>query len=121
MTSRSVLRRAASRPLSAEDTRFRDLLLEKATSISGYMNCRLFVQCLTGASRLGDLPKVSVREARVGDIAIWGENPSRHLAVLIGNGEVIEVEEWGASPRVNLLSNVNDEYDPPTAYLRPSY
>lgn len=120
MPSRSVLRRAASKTLNA-DTRLRDLLLKKAASISGFMNCRLFVQCLTGASRLQDLPKVSAREARVGDIVIWGENPSRHLAVLIGNGEVIEVEEWGASPRVNLLSNVNDEYDPPTAYLRPSY
>lgn len=114
-------RSSGSARLGRDDVRLRERILEKATHVEGFMNCRLFVQCLTGASRLQDLPKVTAREARVGDIVIWGENPSRHLAVLIGNGEVIEVEEWGASPRVNLLSNVNDEYDPPTAYLRPSY
>jgi len=101
----------------------RDQIINSARGVcstNSFLNCRLFVQLTSGVSKLERLPKVSGRP-EVGDILQWGENPARHWAIFIGNGEVVEVPEWGGDIGVTPLRDVNDEYDDPTAILRPSW
>lgn len=101
----------------------REQIIQSASGVcstNSFLNCRLFVQLTSGVAKLDRLPRVSGRP-EVGDILQWGENPARHWAILVGDGEVVEVPEWGGDVGVTSLHEVNDEYDDPTAILRPSW
>jgi hypothetical protein len=95
-----------------------DVILEKAKEVEGlcdFMNCKLFSQMVSGIPEITNLPKVD--KAQVGDIYAWPNGT--HYAVDIGDGKVIEVEEWGEAPRVISMSDVIKELDPPESILRP--
>lgn len=91
-----------------------------------YMNCKLFVQTVTGIPKLDDLPSRpfrSIRNLIAGDVLKWGAGT--HWAIYIGDGDIMEVEEWGAEPRTVPLSEIMKEMDPPdtvfsTAVKAPS-
>ena len=89
-------------------------------STNSYLNCRLFVQLTSGVSKLESLPKVSGRP-QVGDIIQWGSNPARHWSIYLGNGDVLEVPEWGGELGITPIRDVEDEYDRPTAFRRPEW
>ena len=77
------------------------------------MNCKLFVQTVTGVPKLEDLPsRPYTPEADLvkGDVLKWGEG--LHYAIYIGNGEVMEVEEWGAKSRVVRLEKAGEGENP---------
>ena len=93
-------------------------ILEKAKDVEkrcDTMNCKLFAQEITGVSKITSLPKVETAE--VGDIYSWGDG--RHYAIDIGNGNVIDVPEWGAKPQVKSLESVVSEYDKADSIFRP--
>jgi hypothetical protein len=96
----------------------RDSLIKAGRNACGYMNCKLFVQTVTGVSKLSDLPPrpfTSENDLEVGDILKWGSG--QHYAIWIGEGEVMEVEEWGEEPRTVTLQNLLDQIDyPDTIY-----
>jgi cell wall-associated NlpC family hydrolase len=78
------------------------------------MNCKLFVQMVTGIPKLDALPSkpfVSEVDLVAGDVLKWGTG--RHWAIYVGNGEIMEVEEWGAESRITPLTKVIEEIDPP--------
>ena len=94
----------------------RDSLIKAGRNACGYMNCKLFVQTVTGVSKLGDLPSrpfTSESDLEVGDILKWGSG--RHYAIWIGEGEVMAVEEWGGEPRIVTLQSLLGEIDYPDA------
>jgi hypothetical protein len=84
-----------------------------------YTNCQLCIQMATGVSNLRNLPKV--QQAKIGDIYTFNEKQdmASHYAVDVGNGDVVEIEGWGEDVRVIPLSEVEDEYGPPSAIRRP--
>lgn len=77
-----------------------------------FLNCRLFVQLVMKTPALEKLP-VAKGAMKVGDVLQWGENPGRHWAIFVGEGNVLEVEQWGAEPKVTPLASVIAEYDEP--------
>tara|TARA_Y100000310_G_scaffold303692_1_gene342237 strand:- start:302 stop:655 length:354 start_codon:yes stop_codon:yes gene_type:complete len=92
----------------------RDSLVKTGKKACGYMNCKLFVQIVTGNPKLNDLPSrpfTSEDDLEVGDILKWGTG--LHYAIWIGEGEVMEVEAWGEEPRTVTLQTLLDEMDPP--------
>jgi hypothetical protein len=84
-----------------------------------YTNCQLCIQMATGVSNLRSLPKV--QQAQIGDVYTFNEKQdmASHYAVDVGNGDVVEIEGWGEDVRVIPLSEVKDEYGPPSAIRRP--
>ena len=92
----------------------RDSLIQAGQQACGYMNCKLFVQMVTDIPKLDDLPSkpfVSEVDLVVGDVLKWGTGT--HWAIYVGNGEIMEVEEWGAESRIIPLAKVIEEIDPP--------
>ena len=92
----------------------RDSLVQAGQQACGYMNCKLFVQTVTGIPKLEDLPVrsfVSEVDLVSGDVLKWGMGT--HWAIYIGDGDIMEVEEWGAESRIVPLAEVLEEMDPP--------
>ena len=91
----------------------REELVSEGLQIGGYQNCKLFVQELTGVCRIKDLPSkpFDKKTLKIGDILAWWNG--LHYAVYLGNEEVMEVEEWGASPRISRLQDVIEEHEMP--------
>jgi len=92
----------------------RDSLVQAGQKACGYMNCKLFVQAVTGIPKLDDLPSRSFRsvsDLTAGDVLKWGTG--QHWAIYIGDGDIMEVEEWGATSRIVSLAEVLEEMDPP--------
>jgi len=92
----------------------RDSLVQAGQKACGYMNCKLFVQTVTGIPKLDELPSRpfrSIGDLITGDVLKWGTG--RHWAIYIGNGDIMEVEEWGAESRTVPLAEVLEEMDPP--------
>ena len=92
----------------------RDSLVQAGQKACGYMNCKLFVQTVTGIPKLDDLPSRSFRsvsDLTAGDVLKWGTG--QHWAIYIGDGDIMEVEEWGATSRTVPLAEVLEEMDPP--------
>ena len=91
----------------------RQQLIDRGLQIQGYQNCKLFVQQLTGVCRIQDLPSkpYNKRTLKIGDILAWWNG--LHYAVYLGNDDVMEVEEWGESPRISRLQDVIAEHDMP--------
>ena len=90
----------------------------KAKNISGFLNCRLFVQTLTGISDIEKQPLVN--KPKIGDILWWGQEHYktkqlnyRHVAVYAGNGYVWQVEEWGKLPEKLPLKEVIKYWEKP--------
>ena len=77
-----------------------------------FLNCRLFVQLVMKTPLLEKLP-LAKGAMKVGDVLQWGENPGRHWAIFVGEGNVLEVAEWGAEPKVTPLASVVREYEEP--------
>jgi hypothetical protein len=89
-----------------------DELIARANTMKGqYLNCRLFVQLVLKSPELEKIP--IVKSMKPGDLLQFGEKPARHWAIYIGDGNVLEVAEWGAEPQTNKLSSVIHEYDEP--------
>ena len=92
----------------------RDSLVQAGQKACGYMNCKLFVQTVTGVPKLDALPSRpfrSIGDLTAGDVLKWGTG--RHWAIYIGGGDIMEVEEWGAESRTVPLDEVLEEMDPP--------
>ena len=92
----------------------RDSLVQAGQQACGYMNCKLFVQTVTGIPKLDALPTrpfVSETDLAPGDVLKWGMGT--HWAIYIGDGDIMEVEEWGAESRIVSLAEVLEEMDPP--------
>jgi len=92
----------------------RDSLVQAGQDACGYMNCKLFVQTVTGIPSLDSLPSrpySSTDDLVEGDVLKWGNG--QHWAIYIGGGDIIEVEEWGAESRVVPLDKVAEEMDIP--------
>jgi hypothetical protein len=88
-----------------------------AKKITGYHNCRTFVQTLTGLSNIEARP--AVKTPQVGDILWWGrQNKYTHVAVYAGDHKVWQVPEWGASPEKKNLADVVKEWGKPVKYLK---
>jgi hypothetical protein len=99
----------------------RESLIKAGMQIGGYLNCKLFVQELYGVAKIKELPssEYSFERLKVGDIIAWYNG--MHYAVYLGNGEILQVEEWGSSPEVVDLEEANEEHDDPmTIYTPPS-
>ena len=83
------------------------------------MNCRLFAFDAVGITSSQDVDKFSYSSQfpiEVGDILKWwGGN---HYAVSIGEGEVLDVPEWGGSPRRERLTVLIQEMDQPIEVWR---
>lgn len=93
---------------------------EGICSTHSFLNCRLFVQLVSHEPKLESIPTIS-GEPQVGDIIQWGEDPARHWAIFIGNGEVLEVPEWGGGLGTQKIQELIEEYDHPNAIRRPSW
>ena len=95
------------------EDRTRDEIIKIGKSLCGYLNCKLFVQELTGISKIKELPskRYNEKKLKVGDILAWPNG--LHYAIYIGKGEVMEVEEWGGSPRIAKLSDLIEEMGQP--------
>lgn len=96
---------------------------QEACASAPYMNCRLFTQLVLSLPdpknpKLDEMQQVPLSSVRLGDVLRWGEKVGQHYAIYLGNGEVLEVEEWGGQPRVNKLENVIQEYDQPSFAFR---
>jgi hypothetical protein len=105
-----------TKPQKQKDPRTK--ILEKAKAVEkrcDTMNCKLFAQEITGVSKITSLPKVET--AKIGDVYSWGDG--RHYAIDIGDGEVIDVAEWGAKPEIKSLKSVVSEYDKADSIFRP--
>ena len=92
----------------------RDSLEQAGQKACGYMNCKLFVQTVTGVPKLDELPSRpfrSIGDLTTGDVLKWGTGT--HWAIYLGNGDIMEVEEWGAESRIIPFEEVVDEMDPP--------
>jgi hypothetical protein len=92
----------------------RDSLVQAGQKACGYMNCKLFVQTVTGVPKLDELPSrpfSSEADLVAGDVLKWGTG--QHWAIYIDNGDIMEVEEWGAESRTVPLAEVLEEMDPP--------
>lgn len=89
------------------------VLDERANSITGFINCRIFVQELTGISNIEGQPRVS--KPSIGDILWWGDEKHgyRHVAVYAGEDQVWQVDSWGASPEKIPMKKVTDYWDKP--------
>jgi hypothetical protein len=97
----------------------RESLIKAGMEIGGYLNCKLFVQELYGVSKIKELPskQYSFEKLEVGDIIAWYNG--MHYAVYLGDGEILQVEEWGASPEVVELEEANEEHDDPMIIYTP--
>lgn len=92
----------------------RDSLVRAGQEACGYMNCKIFVQAVTGVPKLDELPSRpfrSIGDLTTGDVLKWGTG--QHWAIYIGGGDIMEVEEWGAESRIVPLAEVLEEMDPP--------
>ena len=88
-----------------------------AKNITGYHNCRTFVQTLTGVSNIE--AQSEVKTPQVGDILWWGNGKQyQHVAVYAGDHKVWQVPEWGATPEKKNLADVVKEWDQPRKYLK---
>ena len=86
--------------------------MQRAKGLEGqYLNCRLFVQLVTKTPDLEGMP--IVKSMQPGDVLQFGENPARHWAIFIGNGDVLEIPEWGSKSHVTKLAPLLNEYDEP--------
>jgi hypothetical protein len=108
-------------------------LLKEAKSIKSkgeYMNCHLFSQkLLKYVDKKTDLIKLkfnvflnkngSVRnldKLNVGDLLEFGG--ISHYSVYLGDGNVVEVEQWGACPRVYKLIDSLKSYEETSSVYR---
>ena len=90
----------------------RDSLVQAGQQACGYMNCKLFVQTVTGIPKLEVLPSrpfVSEADLAPGDVLKWGMGT--HWAIYIGAGDIMEVEEWGAESRIVSLAEILEEME----------
>ena len=90
-----------------ESASLRDSLINTGKKTCGYMNCKLFVQTVTNIPALDDLPSkpfTSIDELIIGNILKWGTG--QHWAIYLGNGEIMEVAEWGGTPRTMPLDKM---------------
>ena len=100
----------------------RDSLVQAGEDACGYMNCKLFVQTVTGVPKLEDLPSrpyTSEADLVEGDVLKWGTGT--HWAIYLGSGDIMEVEEWGAESRIIPFEEVVDEMDPPDMVLSTNH
>ncbi len=108
-------------------------LLKDAMSIKSkgeFMNCHSFSQkLLKYADKKTDLTKLkfnvflnkneSVRnldKLKVGDLLEFGD--ILHYSVYLGDGNVVEVEQWGACPRVIKLIDILKSFEGTSAVYR---
>lgn len=92
----------------------RESLIQTGKNTCGYLNCKIFVQTVTNIPNLESLPErpyTSIDDLSVGDILKWFNG--LHYAIYLGDGDIMEVEEWGAPMRVVALKTVLEEMDPP--------
>ena len=93
----------------------RNYLIEAGNRLVGEtLNCKYFIQRITGVPKLDELPSKPFRSAQElseGDVLKW--HGGIHWAVYLGDGEIMEVEEWGATPRIVSLSEMLQSEDPP--------
>lgn len=89
-------------------------LIDAGEKTCGHMNCKLFVQTLSGVSNLEDLhqkPFTSIEDVNTGDILVWGEG--QHYAIYLGEGEIMHVEEWGGKSTVGSLeAEIETNHEP---------
>ena len=100
----------------------RDSLVQAGEDAYGYMNCKLFVQTVTGVHKLDDLPSrpyTSEADLAVGDVLKW--RAGAHWAIYLGNGDIMEVEEWGAESRIVPFKEVTNEMDHPDMVLSTNH
>jgi len=102
---------------------------------NSYMNCDSFCNKMVGDFKSFD--KVNDKRLRIGKIMPLNKLPElesvlqdgdviafgdprlpRHYALYIGNGEVYEVEQWGAKPRKYSLESNIKEYEGIAAVYR---
>jgi cell wall-associated NlpC family hydrolase len=93
-----------------------------------YMNCLSFIQKMTGISDIKKLPNIgkniflskkgikNIEFLQEGDILEF--NNISHYSIYIGNNEVLEVEQWGDSPRIIPLIDVLKDYEGTTNIYR---
>jgi hypothetical protein len=119
--------------LNEEQTITKSDILRKAKIIKNscqYMNCHYFSQELLGyVDKKRDLIKLNfnvflkkngeiknLEKLKVGDLLEF--NNISHYSIYIDDGDVIEVEQWGAEPRIiKLLDNLN-EFEGSTSIYR---
>ena len=108
-------------------------LIKEARSIESrgeYMNCHSFSQkLLKYADKKTDLIKLkfnvflskngSVRnldKLNVGDLLEFGD--ILHYSVYLGDGNIVEVEQWGACPRVVKLVDILNSFEGTSSVYR---
>ena len=111
----------------------RSSLIKEARSIESrgeYMNCHSFSQkLLKYADKKTDLIKLkfnvflskngSVRnldKLNVGDLLEFGD--ILHYSVYLGDGNIVEVEQWGACPRVVKLVDILNSFEGTSSVYR---
>mgnify|MGYP000135567301 CR=1 FL=1 len=102
-----------------EEVEDRESLTKSGMEMEGCLNCKLFVQELTGVSKIKDLPSKPFKfeDLKTGDIIAWFNG--LHYAVYLGGGEIIHVEEWGSKPEVASLQDSIEEHDEPEFIYTP--
>lgn len=87
-------------------------LLRNAKEVKGkqsFLNCRLFIQLLTGINKIESLPKL--KSPKVGSILWWGSSSNYlHVAIMLNKNTMLHVDEWGADPEEMNIKKYTDEY-----------
>ena len=98
------------------DVYLKQAIIDKSKQVSDsipvrQLNCENFCFYVMGANfkLWTQLNKKS--KLKVGDIIVFGYDIPQHYAIYLGNGEVIEVEEWGKAPKKGTLKADLDYYE----------
>ena len=119
--------------LNEQQTTIKSNILRKAEIIKNsgeYINCHSFSQKLLGyVDKKIDLIKLdfnvflkkngeikNLEKLNVGDLLEF--NNISHYSIYIGDGDVIEVEQWGAEPRIIKLADNLDDFEGSTSIYR---
>lgn len=94
----------------------------EVTEQGGYMNCELFCILMKDGKSFKKFDKLryeGIDKLQEGDVLQFGDidNP-RHYAIYLQGDKVLEVEEWGASPSENTLSDNLNMYEEISAVYR---
>ncbi len=94
----------------------------EVTQQGGYMNCELFCIMMKDGKSFKEFDKLKfegVDKLQEGDVLQFGmEDNPRHYAIYLKGDKVLEVEEWGASPREYTLTDNLNMYEEISAVYR---
>ena len=99
-----------------------DIILNKAKEVekeNSFMNCRMFVQLMTGISAIEDQPLLDKQIS--GCILWWGNESYLHVALLLDDGKIIQVPEWGGKIEILNYEEVTSYWGNPDRIYKSSF